>query len=332
MAGNADTARHLLDEAATIWAAIGNPLGEARVLLAQARLGGSDALTAAAEAEQTLRRLGARTLAAEAAQVQADLARAARPPLTVRVLGGFVVERYGVPVPGSDWQSRKARDLFKVLIARRGHPVSREVLIDLLWGDEDPSRVASRLSVTLSTLRSVLDPGKRFDNEHFVANDRNAAWVRTENMVIDFEVFLDDARAGLRTLAQGHSEAAAALLARAEGAYGGEFLEEDLYEDWAVVPREEARATYVSVTMALADLALAGRDHDGAARYLLRVLARDAYDERAHLQLVTALSAAGRHGEARRMYRAYCDRMGQIGVEPAAFPEVGARRPAPSAA
>jgi DNA-binding SARP family transcriptional activator len=73
--------------------------------------------------------------------------------------------------------------------------------------------------------------------------------------------------------------------------------------------------------MALADLALGARDHDGAARYLLRVLARDPYDERAHLHLVTALSAAGRHGEARRMYRAYCGRMAEIAVEPAAFPD-----------
>ena len=85
--------------------------------------------------------------------------------------------------------------------------------------------------------------------------------------------------------------------------------------------REEARTTYVSVAMALADLSLNAGDHDGAARYLLRVLARDPYDERAHLQLVTALSVAGRHGEARRMYRAYAGRMGELGVEPAAFPD-----------
>ena len=64
-----------------------------------------------------------------------------------------------------------------------------------------------------------------------------------------------------------------------------------------------------------------------AARYLLRVLAQDPYDERAHLHLVTALATAGRHGEARRMYRAYCDRMADIAVEPTAFPETASRRP-----
>lgn len=326
VAGDATTAAGLLEEAATIWAGVGNPLAAARVLLAQARLGGPDAYGAAAEAEQRLRSLGARSLAAEAAAVQADLRSAARPALAVRVLGGFSVERAGTPILITEWQSRKARDLLKVLVSRRGHPVARDVLIDLLWPDEDPGKAGSRLSVTLSTLRSVLDPDKRFDPEHFVANDRAAAWLQLDHVSVDVEAFLLVAGAGLKALAAGDSASAGSLLATAEAAYAGEFLEEDLYEDWAAVLREEARTTYVSVAMALAELALAAGDHDGAARYLLRVLARDPYDERAHLQLVTALSAAGRHGEARRMYRAYSDRMAEIAVEPAAFPDLRARR------
>jgi len=324
--GDPRSAAPLLEEAASVWAAIGNPLGEARVLLAQARLGGAGALTAAVEAERALSQLGARTLASEAARLQADLASAALPALAVRVLGGFGVERSGVPVHTVEWQSRKARDLLKVLIARRGHPVPRDVLIDLLWEDEDPARAGSRLSVTLSTLRAVLDPEKRFDPEHFLAHDRTAAWARLDHMTVDVEVFLDNARAGLWALAAG-DPGAAALLAKAEASYAGEFLEEDVYTDWSTVLREEARTTYVSVAMALADLTLAAADHDGAARYLLRVLARDQYDERAHLQLVAALTGAGRHGEARRMYRSYCDRMAAIDVEPVAFPDARPRTP-----
>ncbi len=323
--GDPRTAAPLLDEAAALWASIGSPLGEARVLLARATIGCPGAQAAAAEAERELGRLGARTLAGEAARVQADLAHAARPVLAVRVLGGFGVERSGTPIATVEWQSRKARDLLKILVARRGRPVPRDVLIDLLWEDEDPSKAGSKLSVTLSTLRSVLDPDKRFEAEHFVANDRNAAWIRLDNVTVDVEAFLADARDGLRASAAGNP-GAAVLLAQAEAAYAGEFLEEDLYADWSTILREEARTTYLSVAMALADLTLAAGDHDGAGRYLLRVLARDAYDERAHLQLVAALRGAGRHGEARRMYRTYCDRMADIGVEPAAFPDAGPRR------
>jgi DNA-binding SARP family transcriptional activator len=61
-------------------------------------------------------------------------------------------------------------------------------------------------------------------------------------------------------------------------------------------------------------------------RYLLRMLERDPYDEDAHLALVGALRAAGRHGEARRRYRTYEDRMSELDVEPAPYPAESRRR------
>ena len=120
--------------------------------------------------------------------------------------------------------------------------------------------------------------------------------------------------------------AARRALEAAESRYGGEFLEEDPYEDWAVGLREEAQAAYISVTRLLADAAAAAGDADGATRYSLRILERDAYDEAAHLGLVGALLAAGRHGEARRRYGIYADRMEEMGVEAAPFPTISSRQ------
>jgi DNA-binding SARP family transcriptional activator len=84
--------------------------------------------------------------------------------------------------------------------------------------------------------------------------------------------------------------------------------------------RDEARAAYVSVAAALAELAEGAGDYDGAVRYRLRVVERAGDDEDAHLRLVSTLLAARRHGEARRAYSGYVLRMEQIGAEPAPFP------------
>jgi DNA-binding SARP family transcriptional activator len=111
----------------------------------------------------------------------------------------------------------------------------------------------------------------------------------------------------------------------AEAAYVGDFLPEDPFDDWATSLREEARNAYVAVARALAERAAAKRDPDAAARFLLRILERDAFDERAHLGLVSALVASGRHGEARRAYRAYEGRMAELGVEALPFTEATAR-------
>jgi len=332
-AGSTDDATDqigLLEESEAMWLALGCqvPLARTRIALARARLATGDRIRAGAdlaETERLCRELGARGLAAEAATLRAELTSQEAPDLSVRTLGGFRVLRRGVPVPHSAWQSRKARDLLKILVARRGVPIPREQLCELLWPDVDQERSAGRLSVAMSTLRSVLDPQKRHVTDRYLASMESAVWLRLENLDVDVEGFLSRAnRALAATVGRSHGELTGAgleALAAAEAAYTGDFCEEDRYADWATVLREEARAAYVSVARALAQRHAAGADHETAARYLLRLLACEPYDEQAHLLLVSELDAAGRHGDARRMYRAYSARMAELDVEQAPYPD-----------
>lgn len=59
-------------------------------------------------------------------------------------------------MPQAAWQSKKARDLVKILVSRRGRPASREMLMDALWPGEDPARLGNRLSQALSTAAAGL--------------------------------------------------------------------------------------------------------------------------------------------------------------------------------
>jgi DNA-binding SARP family transcriptional activator len=239
--------------------------------------------------------------------------------VSVRCLGAFRVFRDGQPLPASAWQSKKARTLLKILVARRGRSTTRDFLIETLWPGEDPGTLANRLSVALATVRAVLDPAKRHPPGHFLAGDKDAVRLNLANLPVDVEAFLALAERGLALDRAGRDDAES-LLRAAEAAYAGDFLEEDLYEDWAAGLREEARSAYVSVATALARRAAAAADHDSAARCYLRILDKDGWDEGAHLGLVEALARAGRHGEARRRYRAYASRMAEIKVPVTAFP------------
>ncbi|MEU4446999.1 BTAD domain-containing putative transcriptional regulator [Actinosynnema sp. NPDC050801] len=312
-----DEALSLLDQAAAAWAEIGNPVGGIEVSIAKARvLGGADGLALVTVAGQAAGRLGARGLVAEAAAVAEACGRSTGPGVSIRTLGGFRVLRRGETVPATAWQSKKARDLVKILVARRGRPTTREALMALLWPDEPPERVANRFSVALSTARLVLDPDR--GDGHGIVADHDQ--VRLDPTVVDVDVvrFLADARAGL-------TGGPPTLLASAETAYTGDFLEEDPYADWAAELREDARLTYLQVASALARHTAATGDHVATSRYCLRVLERDGYDETAHLALVRALTASGSHGEARRRYRAYVSRMREIDVEPSPLPDPAPR-------
>ncbi len=312
-------------QAVDMWEELGNPIGKARALIVLAELEPSaDSVAQANAAADHAATLGARELAARATTLLGDLHRREVPEVAVACLGGLRVERSGEPVPAGAWQSRKARDLLKLLVARRGRAVHREQIAEILWPDEDPVRTGNRLSVALSTLRSVLDPDHRQPADHYIAADAEAVRLDREHVDVDVERFLADATRGLRLAGDGddpeRARAARSVLERAELAYTGELFEDDPYPDWAVDLREEARLRYLEVVRALAALAAAAGDPGAQARYLLRLLERDPYDEGAHLALVRLLAAAGRHGEARRRYRLYSRRMEEIEVEAAPYP------------
>jgi DNA-binding SARP family transcriptional activator len=301
----------LLEEALAIWRELGAEVAAARVELALARLSGNR--LEADRSERELRRLGVHATAARSAGILMSIGPEEPVLIAVQTLGGFRLLRRGAAVPPKTWQSRKARDLLKLLTARRGHPVARDELIEALWPEEDPARTANRLSVALSTLRSVLDPQRELAQDHFVVAAEGAVRLSLGAVELDVESFLEAADAGLRAW-RSDREDALSLLESAEGAYTGDFLEEDRYEEWAEPLRRECLAVYVEVLRALAE-------ETGAPKYFLRIIERDHYDERAHLGLVCALAAAGAHGEARRAYRSYMTSMQEIGAEPVAYPE-----------
>jgi ATP/maltotriose-dependent transcriptional regulator MalT/DNA-binding SARP family transcriptional activator len=306
-----------LAEARAIWTDVGAALAVARVDLALGALAsepGTGSLVAAARSTLTAAGAeipgGGRTIYDE---------RDAAGPLMLRTMGGFEAVRSGRPVRAADWGSRRARDLVKILITRRGHRVPREQLIEYLWPDENPDRTARRLSVMISTARSVLDPDRRLDPVGGIGADRESVWLALPPGAVDVEQFLAAAADGL-LLGRRDPQAGATALERAAAAYRGDFLEDDAYADWAVSLREECRATYLRVEHALARLASSAGDDEAAARHYRRVVEREPYDELAHLALVERLVQGRRPADARRAYRAYVAQMEELGVEAAPFP------------
>jgi DNA-binding SARP family transcriptional activator/tetratricopeptide (TPR) repeat protein len=312
-----------IGQAIALWSELGSATGAARADFLAALIVKDRAR--AEVAASMLRELGVRShhslerLLAKPDQSARTL-NGTDPSLSVQTLGRFRVLVDGEPVPASSWQSRKARDLLKILVARRGRPVPRDELMELLWPGGAGDKVANRLSVALSTLRGALDPAKRASSNYFLVSDRESCRLDSDHVEVDVERFLTDAANGL-ALARRGDPAAGDFLRRAESEYTGDFLEENAYDDWAAALRDEARAAYLHSCRALAEGAEAKGEAVEAARYLRRLLERDAYDEAAHLQLVHVLLAGGQHGEAHRAYRAYSSRMNELGTEAESFPD-----------
>jgi DNA-binding SARP family transcriptional activator/Tfp pilus assembly protein PilF len=323
---DADRAAALDDlaQANAIWVECGSPTGEAWNMLARARVvSGAERVAAARGAEARFVALGVRGPAAEARAI-AELAEAtSRPPISIESLGAFRVFRDRQPVGLAEWQSKKARDLLKMLVARRGRPAARESLIEALWPDQDPGPLGNRFSVALTTIRTVMDPERVLPPDQFIVADKNAVNLDVDHVELDLVSFLSDVEAGRRLERAGRTSEAADRYRAAAARYGGDFLEEDPFEEWSVAPRDEAQAAYLSVIRFLAAASAAAGDDAAATGLYLRILERDPYDEAAHLGLVAVLVGTGRHGEARRRYGIYQARMEEIEVEATPFPSPG---------
>ncbi len=81
-------------------------------------------------------------------------------------------------------------------------------------------------------------------------------------------------------------------------------------------PRERLRGVIVDAHRRLLTAAAAEGRHAEAADHAARILALDAYDERAHESLVQAHTVAGAIGDARRAESRYRAAMIDLGVSP----------------
>ncbi len=301
-----DRARQALTEALSIWRAGGADPDASRIEVLLGRLEDADRATRARgrEAAERLQRLGVtrvngRTFGDD------PVAKS----ISIAVLGRFEVTVGGQPVPLQAWKSRQARTLVKILAGRRGRPVARAHLCELLWPDDDPVKTSHRLSVLLTTVRTVLDPAKSWPADHFVASDTRGVWLDLRRVSIDADELLADAEHGATLLTEGQDAAATDILASVDSHYRGEAFEDEPYEEWAESLREETRAAWLRSLRHLATLATKdGRSNDASA-ILVRLLSVDPYDERVHRGLVRNLVRAGRHGEARRAFDRWTDAM-----------------------
>ncbi len=303
-----------LGEAIEMWQETGCRLEEAAARIVATRIGAPIPDLRADLALQMLRDCGVDVDSQRVAGPLAVLARST-PSVSIRALGIFQVTRHGVLVPTL---SKKARDLLKILVARR-RPVPREQLMELLWPEADPGRASNRLYVLLSTIRDVLQPEQTNDGP--LVTDGSTIGLDLTRVAVDVEEFLVHADAALQAHRNQQPDATAQLLAAAE-AYTGGFLEDDPYQDWVTPLAEEVRATYLALLRAVSARLREAGDTDGVVRYTLRLLEQDPYDEKAHLNLVAVLLSAGRLGEARRRYQIYQQRMKEISVDPRPLPQI----------
>lgn len=220
-----------------------------------------------------------------------------------RILGPLEVTAEGEPLALG---GRQQRALLALLLLSPNEVVSRDRMIDALWGDSPPTTAANALQVAVHGLRKILGHDR-------VVTQGAGYRLEVDRGELDLELFeslVDDARGEPPGVASPKLHAALTLcrgvaLAGLEGA--------------PFVPAERERLEELRL-VALerridADLEL-GRATDLVPE-LERLAAEHPYRERLHAQVMLALYRSGRQADALDAYRqARAGLVDELGVEP----------------
>ena len=217
----------------------------------------------------------------------------------VHLLGRLCLEVGDGVVPGSAFPGRQGRLAVAYLAANR-HPVSRDALAEVVWGDELPAGWERHLAAVLSKVRAVLNRAG-LDGDRVLTNAFGSYELRLPDAEVDVDaalVYLEDAEAALRADRPGEALAAAdvaANLARRPLLPG---------EDgrWIEQKRSELRAVLVRAL----EIEVALFRHRGDHRYGLRLaeeaVALEPFRESCWIELMRVHLSAGNRAEGLRAY------------------------------
>jgi YVTN family beta-propeller protein len=205
-----------------------------------------------------------------------------------RLLGPVEVRSDGRELPLG---GPKQRALLAMLLLDANKTVSRDRLIDGLWGERPPPTAAHTLDNYVSRLRKALGGGRLARNPPGYA-------LLVEPDELDLDLFERFFRDGRELQARGDANEAAATLRSALDLWRGAALADVLYEPFAATesPRLEERRLMALEQRIDADLAL-GRD-DELVPELEALVREHPFRERLLYQLMLALYRSGRQAEA----------------------------------
>jgi DNA-binding SARP family transcriptional activator len=273
--------------------ALGGESGQHQIELADgAAAWASTAATSAGQVVVALHRL-----AGPAGQGRDELP----PRLIVRALGRTSIE-IGGEAATEEWLDHKPGQLLKYLVCERGRVVPLEELIEVFWPNAGRAGAAS-VRQAIHTLRDRLEPGRpRGRASGYVVSRGGGYELAPERVAIDADDFEARARAGLDALQRGATERAADTLAAAARAYGGSFLADEPYAEWALAERERLSDLAAQVQRGLAAICRSAGDEDATAEHLQRLVELEPLDLEAQRELLTWMLRRGRHSEALRRY------------------------------
>jgi|SRR5450755_1149877 DNA-binding SARP family transcriptional activator len=242
-----------------------------------------------------------------------DESSATLPALYITCFSRFQVR--GLDQPIVLCSNRNGQAILRYLVTQPPHHATMDILMALLWPEDEPAVAHHKLQVAISALRRSLNHGyvKDADSGYILCKNRGYELNPLVPLRTDVAEFLEYYQAGR----QNSGNVMVAYYKRASDLYTGPFLSEDLYADWSFIQRKQLSQIYLTMCNALAEYCLEIGHYEHATSWIIAILKENRCDERAHWQLMRVYATQGRRSDALRQYH-LCERIlaEELGARP----------------
>jgi DNA-binding SARP family transcriptional activator len=181
--------------------------------------------------------------------------------------------------------------------------VPREVLMELLWPDSDPERSSKNLNMALTSLRKTLEPAAPRGKSAYIISSGESLYLEVGGGGwVDAELYRNKISEAKNAKAAGNHDLCLEALHEAEGLYRGDFLEEDLYEEWCRGERESLKEEYLELLQDISNEYLGRCKDSEALRYVEKAIAADPGREGLYRNL---MEICGKMGDRAGIERAF---------------------------
>ncbi|MDL2327407.1 winged helix-turn-helix domain-containing protein [Ruminococcaceae bacterium OttesenSCG-928-A11] len=236
--------------------------------------------------------------------------------IKVRFFGNFQVILDGVIINESTSRAKRPWNLLQFLMVFRHKTVAKQQLIEALWPDDTSEQPDKALKNLVYRVRAFFTgQGAAFGQDVVLYRNGNYQLNNDLPWVIDFERFEALYNQAMREGAAADESIECAM--EAIGLYRGDFLAEQVYEDWVLPYNTYYRTLFFKcVGHALDLLEECGRDSD-IELVCNRALAVDQFEEGLHLAYMNALVRQDKKAAALSHYNKMADMFfREMGVSP----------------
>lgn len=243
----------------------------------------------------------------------------------VLTFGNFDIMFNGKSVFKSAGRKYKNLELLKYFITNRNKKIVPENIIDYFWSDKeygDPKNALStqihRLKKSLIELNLMKPPGGMDAPYYFELNFVNGFYVFSigENCTIDVELYKEKTLLA-DSMKTTDPEEAIKNYKDVIDIYKGQYMEENVYSEWAVTARNRYHRTYIQSVLQLMELLKYYGRYSEIVEIFEDIVSIEPYEEGFHIYFLEALIELGEFRYALSHYNYLATKMYKdIGVRP----------------